>query len=422
LDGQDGVDGQPGPPGANGDAGATGPAGPPGLGVDGSDGEDGWPGLPGIAGAAGSNGATGPAGPPGLGVDGVEGDPGPPGPPGPPGATGATGPAPTLDMVVADFSDTGENEPLVVPGPPGPTGSNGAAGATGPQGAMGLRGEDGLDGESWRIPGPVGPAGAAGAGDALTTSSLAQFAATTSAQLLGVMSDETGTGKLVFATTPTLTSPVIGATTTAAGTAMKLTSGTVMTTPESGAVEFDDNVLYTTPSAGNRGVSSSEYLVCLSSSNTLTSQTAAQPIFDGGGGPTNGAITLPIGTYFYELLMEVRSMSTGSSNNAAFSFAGTAVLGTLLAQIVGGDVASGTVGTISGQDMTSASSAASMVTGATASVMHASIRGTFRVTTGGTVIPSIALVTAAAAIITGGSYFRCYCVGSSTVVTVGPWS
>lgn len=45
---------------------------------------------------------------------------------------------------------------------------------------------------------------AAGGGNALTTNPLSQFAATTSAQLAGVMSDETGTGALVFASSPTL--------------------------------------------------------------------------------------------------------------------------------------------------------------------------------------------------------------------------
>ena len=45
---------------------------------------------------------------------------------------------------------------------------------------------------------------------ALTTGNLSQFAATTSAQLAGVISDETGTGSLVFATSPTLVSPALG--------------------------------------------------------------------------------------------------------------------------------------------------------------------------------------------------------------------
>jgi len=51
-----------------------------------------------------------------------------------------------------------------------------------------------------------------GTGDALTTGTLAQFAATSSAQLAGVMTDETGGsagGQLVFSNSPTLTTPAI---------------------------------------------------------------------------------------------------------------------------------------------------------------------------------------------------------------------
>ena len=47
-------------------------------------------------------------------------------------------------------------------------------------------------------------------GIATTAGNLGQFAATTSAQLLGVISDETGSGALVFATSPTLVTPVLG--------------------------------------------------------------------------------------------------------------------------------------------------------------------------------------------------------------------
>jgi len=50
----------------------------------------------------------------------------------------------------------------------------------------------------------------------VTTDTLAVHAATTSAQLAGVISDETGTGALVFATSPTLVTPVLG--TPASGT------------------------------------------------------------------------------------------------------------------------------------------------------------------------------------------------------------
>lgn len=45
---------------------------------------------------------------------------------------------------------------------------------------------------------------------AFRTDKLSVFAATTSAELLGVISDETGSGALVFANTPTLVTPVLG--------------------------------------------------------------------------------------------------------------------------------------------------------------------------------------------------------------------
>lgn len=48
---------------------------------------------------------------------------------------------------------------------------------------------------------------------AITGDTLAQFASTTSSQLAGVISDETGSGALVFANTPTLVTPIIGAAT-----------------------------------------------------------------------------------------------------------------------------------------------------------------------------------------------------------------
>lgn len=50
----------------------------------------------------------------------------------------------------------------------------------------------------------------AGGGNALTTNPLSQFAATTSAQLAGVISDETGSNLLVFNTSPTLVTPILG--------------------------------------------------------------------------------------------------------------------------------------------------------------------------------------------------------------------
>lgn len=65
---------------------------------------------------------------------------------------------------------------------------------------------------------------------ALTANKLSAFAATTSAELAGVISDETGSGAAVFATSPTLVTPTLGVASatslaTSAATPLKLTNG-----------------------------------------------------------------------------------------------------------------------------------------------------------------------------------------------------
>lgn len=77
------------------------------------------------------------------------------------------------------------------------------------------------DGTNFQLQSTLGNAGA-GTGDALVANPLSQFAATTSAQFSGVISDETGAGAVVLATTPTLVTPVIGA---ATGTSVNLSGG-----------------------------------------------------------------------------------------------------------------------------------------------------------------------------------------------------
>ena len=79
---------------------------------------------------------------------------------------------------------------------------------------------------------------------ALTNNKLSDFAATSSAELISVISDETGSGALVFANTPTLVTPNIGA---ATGTSLvlsgDLTVNGTTTTINSTEITIDDKNL-----------------------------------------------------------------------------------------------------------------------------------------------------------------------------------
>ena len=66
---------------------------------------------------------------------------------------------------------------------------------------------------------------------AYTGNKLSVFAATSSAELAGVISDETGTGALVFANTPTLVTPVLGV---ATATSITASSGNITIAAASG--------------------------------------------------------------------------------------------------------------------------------------------------------------------------------------------
>jgi len=68
---------------------------------------------------------------------------------------------------------------------------------------------------------------------AATSNKLSVFSATTSSELAGVISDETGTGALVFANTPTLVTPVLGA-----ATATSI-NGLVIVSSSSASIEID---------------------------------------------------------------------------------------------------------------------------------------------------------------------------------------
>lgn len=201
-----------------------------------------------------------------------------------------------------------------------------------------------------------------------------------------------------------------------------LTAGTNMTTPEDGAIEMDANAMYGTTDAGNRGVIPLEHIIRADATRTFTSNTTQQAIFSS---PAGGTLTLETGTYMFEGLIAMTSMSA-TSGNGKFSLigAGGATLAAILWQAIGNDVVAENTGTATGGSwhVIATQTGVDIVTPATGTAMCVLIKGTFEVSVAGTIIPSFAQTTASAAIVSIGSYFKCNRIGSTSVASVGQWT
>jgi hypothetical protein len=218
------------------------------------------------------------------------------------------------------------------------------------------------------------------------------------------------------------TAPVFAAGTASAGTWPVFTAGTLLTAAVAGTIELDANCFYATTDAGNRGVLPVWYFIRQHADRAaFTSNTSQQAVFDSIAG---GTLTLETGFYIFDGLIQCKSMSSTSGNlKWSLKGAGGATLAVVLQHVIGQDVAVNTAGAVGGSALiTEISSAASVITGATATVATIQVRGSFECTGAGTIIPSVAQTTAAAAVITAGSYFRCCRLGASSVVSCGQWS
>lgn len=215
------------------------------------------------------------------------------------------------------------------------------------------------------------------------------------------------------------TAPLFAAGSASAGSWPVLTPGTLLTTPEDGALEADANCLYFTTDAANRGVVPVEHIIRQDATHTLTSSTAAQQVFNAS---TNGRITLETGAYMFEAMIALTGMS-GTSGNATFDLTGTATLAAILWHGFGRDVASdGATGTLAGSWSSDATLvAAPLITAGTATAALFKLEGTLEVTAAGTLQLRILLQTAAAAVVSVGSFLRLHRVGSTSLTTVGQW-
>jgi hypothetical protein len=150
----------------------------------------------------------------------------------------------------------------------------------------------------------------------------------------------------------------------------------------------------------------------VNSDRTLTSTTSAQKIFDVG---TNGGLTLPVGFYEFDAKVYLSSMS-GTSGNAGLSIkgAGTATVNKVLQGAIGRDANTATaVGSTSGSGADTEAITGPVVTAAANTGMFTWWTGFFQVSVAGTIIPSIALDTAATPTMEAGTYFVCRKLGTS---------
>lgn len=168
-----------------------------------------------------------------------------------------------------------------------------------------------------------------------------------------------------------------------------------------------------------------EYWMALASDYTLVNTTATQKMFNA---TTNGALTLDVGVYEYNMLARFDNMSSTSGNlQLDIEGAGTATIGSnALLSAYGADVAGAITSpsAYSGIVRPGILSFQPVVTAGTGIRLYFNASGLFRVTAAGTIIPSIALATAVAgATVTAGSYF--VAKRRSTISTEnfsGPWT
>ena len=123
---------------------------------------------------------------------------------------------------------------------------------------------------------------------AYVANKLSAFAATTSAELAGVISDETGSGKLVFDTSPVLVTPALGV--AAATSINKITvtapaTGATLTLAEGSSLVTSGANSITLTSSGPTNVTlpTTGTLATLAGTETLSGKTLTAPKFASGG-------------------------------------------------------------------------------------------------------------------------------------------
>lgn len=182
-----------------------------------------------------------------------------------------------------------------------------------------------------------------------------------------------------------------------------------------GTFEFENPAFFMTGATSQRGAVLVDQYTILQATNTLTSTTAAQALFDVTG---SGQVTLVAGTYEFECQFSLSSMSA-TSGSFGFALGG----GATFTQYWWSLANKATLATAANGQVTFNTAAnTTIATASTATVAFARVHGVVIVTVGGTLIPQVSLTQAAAAVVGIGSFFKIRALGSSAATTSGNWS
>lgn len=203
---------------------------------------------------------------------------------------------------------------------------------------------------------------------------------------------------------------------------LAMASGSILSTPVGGTIEYDGLSGYFTNSANERGViMADEFISIFNTVHTLTSQTAVQPMFNS---PANGQLNNGVdGLYQFECFFDLASMSA-SSGSFGFGFGGSQATNYIKWWSIGNKTA--TPATAAAPQCTfnlNSLANTTLVTASTSTTGWCYIRGEVRLSSGaGTVVPQISLGVAAAATVGRESFFRMWRQGVNGVVSVGNWT
>lgn len=216
-----------------------------------------------------------------------------------------------------------------------------------------------------------------------------------------------------------LSGPVILPAGTTTLAPLDFTSGTNLTTPLAGAMEYDGKVPYFTPQGTQRGVIPGMQFYRLNTGYAFTSGTTVQPLYGVG-------VTLSSSTVYAFDAVFALYRATSTTATSSFGFGGTATINNILYQTCS-VFDPGTIPLVDSNNNMAVINTVSMTAftiSASVNTISAMLSGTVSINAGGTFIPQYSQsVGGGTTTNQAGAYFRIYPIGAAGANTsVGTWA